>query len=89
MNKRQLVDPKGFAHGYCTLIPNTNVLVKVDEYLSPVHDRGIIWCDPDLKIDWRTSNPIVSEKDKNLPLLKDIEHNFIDEKKENTLWKLS
>ena len=71
-NKRQIVVPKGFAHGVLTFVPNTEILYKVDEYYSPEHDRSIRWNDPDLKIDWPTKNPILSEKDKNAPFLKDI-----------------
>ncbi|UNK18015.1 dTDP-4-dehydrorhamnose 3,5-epimerase [Paenibacillus sp. N3/727] len=75
-NKRQLLVPKGFAHGFCTLVPNTQVLYKVDEYYSPEHDRGILWNDPALGIDWTTSNPILSDKDQRHPLLQDAELNF-------------
>ncbi|MGG3284293.1 dTDP-4-dehydrorhamnose 3,5-epimerase [Paenibacillus solani] len=75
-NKRQLLVPRGFAHGYCTLAPNTQVLYKVDEYYSPEHDRGILWNDPALGIDWPTSQPILSDKDQRHPLLKDAEMNF-------------
>jgi len=75
-NKRQIVVPKGFAHGICTLVPNTQIMYKVDEYYSPEHDRGILWNDPALGIDWPTSTPILSDKDKNQPLLKDAEINF-------------
>nr|WP_245540282.1 dTDP-4-dehydrorhamnose 3,5-epimerase [Thermodesulfobacterium thermophilum] len=71
-NRRQIVIPKGFAHGVLTLVPNTEILYKVDEYYSPEHDRAIRWDDPDLKIDWPINNPILSDKDKNAPFLKDI-----------------
>ncbi|MFU1797152.1 dTDP-4-dehydrorhamnose 3,5-epimerase [Paenibacillus azoreducens] len=75
-NHRQLLVPQGFAHGLCTLVPNTQVLYKVDEYYSPEHDRGILWSDPALGIDWPVSNPILSDKDGRHPLLQDAELNF-------------
>lgn len=72
-NKWQIVVPKGFAHAYLTLVPNVEILYKVDEYYSPEYDRSIRWDDPDINIDWPIKNPILSEKDKNAPFLKDIE----------------
>lgn len=75
-NKRQLLVPKGFAHGFCTLSKDTQVFYKVDECYSPEHDRGILWNDPELGIDWPTSTPILSEKDQRSPSLRNAEINF-------------
>lgn len=75
-NKRQFLIPKGFAHGFCTLTPHTQVLYKVDELYSASHDRGILWSDPGLGIDWHSSNIVLSDKDKIHPGLSQSENNF-------------
>ncbi|EPY12664.1 dTDP-4-dehydrorhamnose 3,5-epimerase [Paenibacillaceae sp. P-4] len=72
-NRRQLLVPQGFAHGFCTLVPNTEVLYKVDAPYHAASDRGIAWNDPALHIDWPVSKPILSEKDAKHPMLEDAE----------------
>ncbi|MFJ8067870.1 dTDP-4-dehydrorhamnose 3,5-epimerase [Peribacillus sp. NPDC096447] len=77
-NKKQLLIPKGFAHGFMTLTDNVEVQYKVDELYSPEHDRGIIWSDPEIGIEWPMDiKPVLSAKDENAPLLKDAENNFV------------
>lgn len=71
-NQKQLLIPKGFAHGFLTLSNNAEVFYKVDEFYSPQHDKGIIWNDPEIGIEWPIDNsPILSIKDKALPPLKE------------------
>lgn len=70
----QLYVPAGFAHGFCTLEPDTEVFYKVDAYYSAEHDGGILWNDPALGIDWPVSAEaaLLSDKDQRLPLLGDL-----------------
>lgn len=69
----QILVPEGFAHGFVTLQPETEVLYKVSAPYSPEHDRGIRWDDPAIGIEWPLSGtaPILSEKDRTAPLLAD------------------
>jgi len=75
-NKKQLLVPKGFAHGFITLTSDVEVQYKVDEIYSPEHDRNILWNDPEIGIEWPDLEVTLSEKDKNAPLLKDADNNF-------------
>lgn len=68
-----LLVPEGFAHGYLTLEPATEVLYKVDRYYDPNCDAGIAWDDPDLAIPWPTRMPILSDKDRRLPRLAELD----------------
>ena len=69
----QLFVPRGFAHGYVALTDECELFYKVDGLYAPQTEGGVIWNDPDLAIDWPlTGEPILSEKDKVLPRLKDM-----------------
>ena len=70
----QLLAPIGFAHGFMTLEPDTEVLYKVSNYYAPDHDRGILWNDPALGIAWPIpeAEAILSDKDRRQPRLAEI-----------------
>jgi dTDP-4-dehydrorhamnose 3,5-epimerase len=70
----QLLVPVGFAHGFCTLEPDTIVFYKVDQVYSAAHDGGVKWSDPELGIEWpvASAKAILSEKDLRLPMLAEL-----------------
>lgn len=75
-NKKQLFIPKGFAHGFLTLTDNVEFQYKVDEYYNKEADRSIRYDDTEIAIDWQLDDLILSDKDKDAPLLKDSDCNF-------------
>ena len=70
--KNMVLVPKGFAHGYLTLDDKSEVAYKVDSPYHPDSERAIRWSDPELKINWGIDMPLLSEKDRNAPLLQDF-----------------
>ncbi|HUD08651.1 MAG TPA: dTDP-4-dehydrorhamnose 3,5-epimerase [Candidatus Saccharimonadales bacterium] len=75
-NFQMLFIPRGFAHAFLTLEDNTEFMYKVDNFYAPESDSGIIWNDPDLKIDWPIENPVLSDKDTKLQKFKDFNSPF-------------
>lgn len=75
-NGRMLYVPPGFAHGFCVLSQEADVLYKVTAEYAPELERGVIWNDPAIGIQWPISRPTLSVKDAQLPLLQDAESNF-------------
>lgn len=75
-NRKQILIPAGFGHAYITLTELSEVLYKVDEWYYPEYDRAIAWDDPEIAVEWGTTNPVVSEKDTRAPKLKDSDVNF-------------
>jgi dTDP-4-dehydrorhamnose 3,5-epimerase len=73
-NWTQILIPAGFAHGFCTLEPDTEVIYKVSTLYAPAHDGGIVWDDPDLGIKWPdiARQPTLSDKDAKLPRVRDL-----------------
>ncbi|MBS3975471.1 MAG: dTDP-4-dehydrorhamnose 3,5-epimerase [Syntrophomonadaceae bacterium] len=71
-NKRQLYIPEGFAHGFCVTSETALFAYKCTDFYNPATEGGIAWDDPDLGIPWPDSKPILSEKDRNYPRLKEL-----------------
>lgn len=74
----QILVPIGFAHGFMTIENDTEVIYKVSNFYAPSHDRGILWNDPELGIDWplEEGEAILSDKDRLQPRLSEIDTPF-------------
>jgi dTDP-4-dehydrorhamnose 3,5-epimerase len=81
-NWKQLFVPIGFAHGYCTLEADTEVLYKVSAYYDPASERGLAWDDPTLAISWPFAHEemVIADKDRSYPRLADVSDFFSDAK---------
>jgi dTDP-4-dehydrorhamnose 3,5-epimerase len=71
-NKRQLYIPEGFAHGFCVISETALFAYKCTDFYNPKTESGIAWDDPDIGITWPNNKPILSEKDRNYPRLKEL-----------------
>ncbi len=76
-NHKSLYVPEGFAHGFLCLSDEADVVYKVNEEYSAENDRGMLWNDPVVGVKWPIENPIISEKDKQQPLLEKADNNFV------------
>ena len=76
-NGCMLYVPPGFAHGFCVLSESADLVYKVTAEYAPDLERGVIWNDPDIRVEWPIVNPSLSPRDTSLPLLRDTDNNFV------------
>ena len=79
-NNRQIFVPEGFAHGFCVLSDTADVIYKCTDLYYPEDDKGINWADKKINIDWPVKNPVMSDKDKSLPMLHDVPKELLPQK---------
>ena len=75
-NRKQIFIPKGFGHACLSLLDNSEIQYKVDEFYDPEYDRAIAWNDAEIAINWGTDHPILSLKDANAPTLCESDFNL-------------
>ena len=76
-NHKMLYVPPGFAHGFCVTSDEAEILYMITEEYAPAYEAGVAWNDPDLAIGWPFENPLVSERDRRWPRLRDADNNFL------------
>jgi dTDP-4-dehydrorhamnose 3,5-epimerase len=74
---RMIYVPPGFAHGFCVLSDEAIVTYKTTAEYAAESDRGVVWNDPALGIDWPVKDPLLSAKDRRLPILAEADNNFV------------
>jgi dTDP-4-dehydrorhamnose 3,5-epimerase len=76
-NGRLLYVPPGFAHGFCVLSKTADLIYKTTDYYRPESEKGIIWNDPQIGVEWPVSDPLLSARDQKLPILEQADFNFV------------
>ncbi|MAT99142.1 MAG: dTDP-4-dehydrorhamnose 3,5-epimerase [Anaerolineaceae bacterium] len=76
-NGRLLYVPAGFAHGFCVLSETADLIYKTTDYYHPESEKGIIWNDPQIGVEWPVSDPVLSARDQKLPTLEQADFNFV------------
>lgn len=71
-NRHQIFVPEGFAHGFCVLSETADVIYKCTDFYTPDDERGILWSDLSIGIDWPIADPLLSDKDSQYPCLRDV-----------------
>ncbi len=75
-NKKQLLIPRGFAHGFLTITNEVEFLYKADNYYNKQSEGAIRWDDPTINVQWQIENPIISDKDNEAPLFDDEKFDY-------------
>lgn len=75
-NGRLLYVPPGFAHGFCVLSETADLIYKTSDYYHPASEKGILWNDAQIGVEWPIANPLLSARDQSLPVLPEADFNF-------------